>query len=321
MQTPDIINDGNFKVEESTRNEMKQAIPDCIKRLRPPNPERKPLTDSELAEAKLQIWNHRFCTMKFPRERRLRTDPDINGQTYGIISFMPSPTALPDKQGCYGVIKLRGNFSSVQDAEGYGKFLLRKHDSYADYDLVRVGQEFPLMIDNSAYTEENCEVNIKAIVDDISLSYIKKKKAEERAQREEVEDRHRKLVSKTSSQDEEESIDDLEYYTTLRAKKAHCQWVIDENRKKISEAREALVSAMKEIASLDEKHPEYQTQFKRQYEKGLESVGTKMDENPLLAYMKKDVEEYKDASKERIQDYINTFLEESKEEEEKRPLA
>ena len=315
------IADGNFKVEETTRNEVKQVIPDCVKRLHPPNPNRKKLTDSELAEAKFQIWNARFCSMKFPRERKFRVDPDINGQSYGIISFMPSPTALPDKQGCYGVIKLRGNFGTVAEAESYGKFLLRKHDSYADYDLVRVGQEFPLMIDNTAYTNENCEVNIKAIVDDISLSYIKKKKEEERAQREEVEERHRRLTSKHTEQDELESIDDLEFYTTLRAKKAHCQWVIDENRKKIAEAREALANSMKEIAALDEKHPEYQTQFKRQYEKGLESVGTKIDENPLLSYMKKDVEEYKDASKERIQDYINTFLEESKEEEEKRPLA
>jgi len=286
-----IVNDSsNFKVDEEKKNEVQARPPECILRLRPPNPERSNLSDKELAEAKFMIWNKRFCDLKFPRERKFRVDPPISGQSVGIISFMPAPGSLPDRQGCYGVVKLRGNFANAEDAERYGSMLMRKYDSYADYDLVRVGQEFPLMIDNSVYTEETREINIKAIVDDVSLSYIKKKKEEDRRQREEVEERHRKLVSKDTEEEKAESSNDLEFYTTLRTKRAHCLWVIDESNRKRQEAEEALLKINNEIADLDQQFPTYSKDFIAQYDRALQSVGTNAAENPLIGYMKKDIE-------------------------------
>lgn len=281
----------NFKVEEEhTNTTVGVKPPECILSLKAPNPERATLSDKELGEAKMLLWNNKFLDLKFPRERKFRVDPVIAGQTVGIVSFMPSKNAIPDKDGCFGVLKLRGNFSNQTDAERYGSMLMRKYDSYAEYDLVKVGQEFPLMVDNSIYAAETREINLKAIVDDISLSYIRKKKEEERRERQEVEERSRKLLSKNTSEDQEESLDDLEYYTTLRTKKAHCQHVVDEAQKKKQEAEEALVKICAEIEKLDKQHPTYKVDYIQQYNNAIRSVGAEAKENPLLKYMNADLE-------------------------------
>ena len=290
MATSNFTDTTSFKLEEDRVNtNLTSGPPACILAQIAPNPERTVLSDQELIEARVKLWNNRFLDLKFPRERKFRIDPSISGQSIGIISFSPSKNARPDSQGCFGVLKLRGNFSNQPDAERYGAMLMRKYDSYAEYDLVRVGQDFPLMIDNSIYTEETKEVNIKAVVDDISLSFIRKKKEEERQQREEVETRSRKLISKDTEEDRAESLNDLEFYTTMRTKKAHCQHIIDQSKDKLQEAKTALARIVEQIEELDGKFPEYKTQYISQYDNALKSIGTDASQNPLIKYMKEDV--------------------------------
>jgi len=288
----DIVNDSsNFKTDETKQNELATQIPDCIKRLRPGNPDREPLNKKQTAQFMMHAWNKRFCELSFPRTRKFRKDPEISGQTFGIISFMPAPYALPDHQGCFGTIKLRGNFATVGEAESYGEYLVRNHDNYADYDLIRVGLEVPLMIDNSMYTSETREVDIRAKTDEITKAYNSKRKQEERKQREEVEERHRKLVNKDTEEDEMEAANDLEFYTTLRTKKAHCLWTIDEAKKKMKEAEETAEKMTKQIAEMDLKFPTYHKDYIMQYEKGLKAVGTDVKQNPLINYMKAEIEQ------------------------------
>lgn len=279
-----------FRVETESTNDARRPPPDCILAIKPPNPDRQPLTDAELRNAKAGLWNSKFVELKFPRERKFRVDPPIPGQSIGIISFVPSQNAIPDKNGCYGVVKLRGNFGNQMDAERYGAMLMRKYDSFCEFDLVRVGQEFPLMSDNTVYTAETREINLKAIVDDISLSYIRKKKEEERREREEVEERARRLTSKETEEDKIEASTDLDYYTTLRTKKAHCQHVIEEAKKKIFEAEEAIAKVSSEIADLDVKFPSYKETYMAQYKKALESIGADAAQNPLIKYMAADAD-------------------------------
>jgi hypothetical protein len=278
----------NFKVIEEHKREASAPPPACILELPTPVPSREVLTDAQLAEAKKVLWNNKFIGLKFPRERKFRIDPAIPSQTIGIISFVPSNGALPDKNGCFGVIKLRGNFGSEKEAQAYGEFLMRNHDSYAEYDLVRVGQEFPVMIDNSIYTETTVEVNLKAQVDEISHTMIKKKQQEERKEREDVEERHRRLVNKNTEEDREENIDDIEYYTTLRTRKAGLLHGIAEKKQQIKEAEEALIKVSEEVVKFDSTHPEYRDEYIVRYKKALEQIGTKVEDNPLVKYMKED---------------------------------
>ena len=283
----------NFKVVEEHKRTASAPPPDCILELPTPVPAREPLTDIQLAEAKKVLWNNKFIGLKFPRERKFRIDPAIPSQTIGIVSFVPSTGALPDKNGCFGVVKLRGNFGSEKEAQQYGEFLMRNHDSFAEYDLVRVGQEFPLMIDNSIYTDTTVEVNLKAQVDEISHTMIRKKQQEERKEREDVEERHRRLISKTTEEDREENVDDIEYYTTLRTRKAGLLHGIAEKKQQIKDAEEALIKVSEEVIKFDSTHPEYRDEYIVRYKKALEQIGTKIEDNPLVKYMKEDDDQAK----------------------------
>ena len=50
---------------------------------------------------------------------------------------------------------------------------------------------------------------------------------------------------------------------------------------------------MKEIEELDAKFPTFKTDYITQYEKGLDAIGSRKNDNPLLKYMKADIEEKK----------------------------
>ena len=310
------IGDLSFKQDETVSHDNKHDVPDCIKRLRPADPDREVLDKKKAAKFKMHAWNKRFCELEFPRTRKLRKDPELAGQKYSIVSFMPAPDALPDHQGCFGSIKVRGNFDSVSEAEQYGEYLIRNYDNYTDYDLVRVGVEVPLMIDNTVYTKETREIDIRAKTDEISNSYRNKKKAEEKKQREEVEERHRKLVNPSTEEAEMEAVTDLEFYTTLRTKKAHCLWTIDEAKKKMIEAEETAVKMTKQIADLDAKFPTYHKDYITQYDKGLKAIGADAKTNPLLSYMKAEIESQPSPSSAdvKIEDIVDLN------EEEKKPL-
>ena len=121
------LNDtSNFKVDdEEIKNDInKKPPPSIMMRMLPPNPDRKNLNDKQLGEAKYKLWKDKFLDLKFPRERKLRVDPVLEGQSIGILSFIPAPEAVPDKDGCYGIFKLRGNFTNRTDAENYAKMLV-----------------------------------------------------------------------------------------------------------------------------------------------------------------------------------------------------
>ena len=130
------------------------------------------------------------------------------------------------------------------------------------------------------------------------------------------------MIRKDLSEEQEESTTDLEYYTTLRVKKANAMCVCDEARAKIKEAEAALAAAAEEIAKLDEKYPTYCKEYIAQYEKGLKNVGADLQQNPLIGYMKKDIENSSSTS-----NAIEVFNEEEKkisiieEQEEKVPIV
>jgi len=280
-----------FRIEEDHQNKCKTKPPQCILDLHA-NSDRVPLTNAQLADAKEHCLHTDYLKLTFPRTRKFRVDPTINGQIYTLVTFIPSPNAIPDDHGCYGVFKVRGNFTTQLEAEQYAQFLLRNHDTLSDYDVTYVGRDFPLMKDNTCYTKETTEVNLQATVDDITKAHMKTKRLEERKEKEEVEKRHHKMISKRSSdeKDDDDTSDPLEVYTKLRTKRAYAQLRIDECMKHHREATEALERVTKEIEEMDQEHPDFRSQFLSKYERGLDSVGADKAQNSYIKYMKDDVD-------------------------------
>jgi len=282
-----------FKVEDDNVNELKTPPPQCILDLKT-NPKRQELSNKQMKAAQEECIHTDFAKMKFVRDRKFRVDPAINGQNFCIISWIPSPGAKPDKDNCYGVMKVRGSFSTQHEAEQYAQFLLRKHDTLADYDITYVGRDFPLMVNNECFTKETTEVNIQATMDDLTKGWMKSKRMEEKRDRESVEERHNKLIGRKSSTDavdEEDLMDDLEKYTQLRTKIAYAKQRIDECTKHREEAEKAVAKFNVELEEADKLNPEFRTQFLAKYEEGLAKVGADKTKNTYIQYMKDDMDE------------------------------
>jgi len=271
--------------EESVPHDRAKKHPDVMTELRPIHPNREPLTNSQLQDAKQELHNKEFTKLTFPKNMKFACDPKVSGQVYGLLSFIPSKTAIPDKDGCFGIIKLRGNFSTENEADMWAEKLIRDYDSYFDIDTVRVGIPFPIFANNEIYTSKTREIDIRKTVTDIQKQGAIEKQQKEQKEIQEIQERQRKLLNKETDEEKDKSFTDLDYYIELRVKKANALCVIDEAEKKIQEAQAVVDKISKEIEEFDEKEPTYKDEYVEKYKQALGVVGANPEENPLIKYM------------------------------------
>lgn len=276
-----------FRDEEKVNRELSTVVPQCIQELPEEVPGRKDLSDTEWSAAKKELVKNDYVKLEFPKSMKLHKDPPIGGQLMGLVSFIPSKEAVPDKQGCFGVLKLRGNFESEKKCDVMSEYLIRNHDSYAEISYVWVGQPFPLMANNDAYCMSTREIDIRRKVDETIRADIKQKREQEKKDMEEIKLRQEALY-RDIEEEKNRSFDDIEFYTQLRTKKATLQYQLDQmdNRKK--EIIELIAKSDREIKSLDAKYPEYSKDFMDRYLNALKESGVKPEDNPLIRFMKSD---------------------------------
>lgn len=247
-------------------------------------PGRRDLTDEQWNAAEKDLIQKEFVKLEYPRTMKLQVDPPLAGQYYGLVSFIPAKDAVPDKDGLYGVLKLRGNFANMKEADAWSENLIRNHDSYATIDFCYVGKSVPLMKDNTLYTSSTREIDIRRKVDETTREDVKKKREAEKQEMLEVQERHRNLMSSVD-EEKEKVYEDLDLYTQLRTKRAHLKMTQDECAKKMKETSKLISQCNTEITDLDEKHPEYKDEFMDRYKAALDTVGADISTNPLVKYM------------------------------------
>ena len=162
--------------EEFQTNYTVKTEPDCMKNRPVLEPSASLLQGDELKEAKQELVQKAFVQYKFPKIQRFRVDPPINQQNYySLHSFTPAPGATPDADGCFGVVKFRGAFGNLQEADAWAEHLIRNVDSLHEIHIGYVGKEFPLTLD-PLYFNETHEVNMKKKMDSVSKSHIQASK-------------------------------------------------------------------------------------------------------------------------------------------------
>jgi len=117
------------------------------------------LTDEQTENAMKELFNPSFANLEFPKVMRQRVDPPLAQQNFCVFTFTPSVGAQPDKDGCFGALRIRGTFPTVQDAEEWSENLVRNHDSFHENMVGFVGRDFPLTAD-SKYCTKTKEVDI-----------------------------------------------------------------------------------------------------------------------------------------------------------------
>lgn len=281
MSTDVPFTDGVVKEDLGT------DVPQCIKDLPVVDPTAPPLTKAELKEARKDLIVDKFVRSRYLRAIRTRVDSPVSGQVYSVICFTPSNGASPDKDGCFGVLKVRGNYPTPQEADERAEHLVVS-DSINVNLISWVGREFPLCVDTGKYVTETKDVDIKSKLDTVAKESFKRNKEKEQKEIEEVKDRQKKLVEE-SEYNPREDVTTLEHYTQNRQKYGDLKSRLVHAETKAAEYRELLEPCIAKIKELETKNPTYYSSFLERYTNALKEVGVderKLAEIPLMKYIR-----------------------------------
>ncbi len=273
-------NSEHLSTNRSTRT------PKCMVEI-PVDPSREDLNDEEVKSIKKDLIKIDFIMTKYARERKFRVDTPVVGQNFGIISFKPSREAKPDKRGCFGVIKLRGNYASTAEADKRSDQLISEDDNL-DIDMPYIGREFPLMLNNEVYTHSIRDVDTSKTITDSTSSLMKEKEEKDAKEKKKMVDQQRKLFDNTNEEEKETTRTEYDLYVQMRTKKASNLHVIDKCKVNIVKCKDNISNAEKEIKEMDEKYPSYHNEYIRNYIKEIKQVGIDPKQMEIIRYMMDD---------------------------------
>jgi hypothetical protein len=215
----------------------------------------------------------------YPSSERTFADPTIAGQKLCLVSFVPSVDAVPDKDGVYGMIKVRGSYDTEEEADDRAELLIRTVDSYHKIFTAFVGKPFPATT-SSKWSADTNEIDIKKKVTEVISKDIKRQRMEEKKEIDDIKEREKKLM-----EDVEKDFDPYERYIELRVKKAQLVWTYLETQKKMDEMKESIIKTREEIAELDEEEPSFFSTYREKYMSARRDAGLKDDDASFLSYL------------------------------------
>lgn len=225
-----------------------------------PNQGHPPLSEEDVINAMKVLDNNKYVR-KFLRVERRYADPIEPMQRIGLISFVPAKGATPNADGFYGFAKIRGNYPTDAEASERAEFIIRNVDSYHQIYHAYVGRPFPLTT-KSDFAENTSEIDLRKSMTESVSSSIKSKKKTESQQIKEIEQREKELLSESKNDGDE---DPVEFYTTLRVKKAQVTWTYLETQKKMDEMKQTIIKTRAQIAELDNESDDYGKQYFKKY--------------------------------------------------------
>lgn len=244
-----------------------------------------PLTAEEAREAVSDLTVN--LTRNYPKIDRHYADPVYRDQLYCLVSFVPAKGAKPDDDGLYGMMKVRGVFPTVEEADQRSQYLIRNCDSYHKILMPYVGRPFPVT-DSSRYSAEISEVDLRKKITETISTNVKEKRDEEMRTMRDLKEREEKLLAESK----EEKQDPMEYYTTLQVKRAQLSWSYHETQKKLEEMKNIILKTREELQMMDEEHPEFHKQYYDKYMKARREAGIPDDksEDNFMKFLVTDVD-------------------------------
>jgi hypothetical protein len=235
-----------------------------------------------MAEQNVNVFTRRFSKVE-----KFYADPVIHGQVYSLVSFVPSRGATPDKDGVFGMLKVRGTFATEDEAMLRAEYLVRNVDSYHSIYHTYVGRPFPLAATNK-YISDTVEIDIKKKVTEETSAQIRQKRDAERQTIKEIEEKEKELLSDVAKKPEE--IDPVDTYTELRVKKAQLSWTYLETLKKMNEMKANIIKARQELVQMDADHPECREEYMTRYKEARKKSGLPETDESFMKYLGDDLE-------------------------------
>lgn len=223
-------------------------------------PAAKPLEAAELRDA-VHLVKPLWKTVA-----RVKCDPVIREQEYGLISFTPARGVQPNQFGIYGVAKLRGNYKSSEEAANAAESIVREIDSCNEIYTVKVGQSFPLSKDVK-FVSEFSSIDLSKEVTTEEKLRVQSEQKKEKREKKKILDRERKLLEehKQILEDSYEE-DPLDVYIRARVKMAQLKYTLEITQKKIQEEiKPALQKSIEDLSELDVKYPGIKDEYMKHY--------------------------------------------------------
>jgi hypothetical protein len=240
-----------------------------------------------LTREETNIEKKRLLSKKIPQVDRKYIDPPIQGQNFCLFSFVPSKNARPDSHKIFGMIKCRGVFDTIENAEDHAENLMRNVDNLHVIHIAKVGSPFPFISDDTNFAEETVKVDLQQRIDKEMRREMKKKKQEELKEKREIMERQQKLLSE---QKEDAPPDPFDEYTTLQVKRAQLIWTWKEIEAKREDVEKALLKTRNEIREMDDESKEYSETYMEKYNLAREMAGIPEDTGEgFVSFMMRDV--------------------------------
>jgi hypothetical protein len=205
-----------------------------------------PLTDEETAAAVAANYQQ----LPFPRFERSYADPPLVNQQYALASFVPAPGASPDDDGVYGVMKIRGTFATLAEADERSEYLIRNVDSNNAILTTYVGRPFPIIArDGEKFGAKLNEIQLDEKLKDVVKTNDEKAKQQEEKTIKEIKSREKKLKEDVKVPDSDKPAD--ERYTTAKVKLGQLVFMAYEYRRKLDEVKELVKKAQAEVKAIE----------------------------------------------------------------------
>lgn len=222
-----------------------------------------PLNDQDTEIAVAQLCDN-TSLQTFPRVERRYADPVIPNQNYALVSFVPSTEAKPDADGCYGCMKIRGVFASIEEADERAEYIVKNVDSYQSILTTFVGRPFPLIAsDGEKYGAKLRKIDVDKKTEQVIAQDVKQKREQEHKEMADIKKREENLKKDVKRTVEEIPTDEV--YTTLRVKRSQLIHTYVDNTKKMIELKQLIRDTDEEIKKLDEQDPKYKENYLQQY--------------------------------------------------------
>lgn len=243
-----------------------------------------PLSQEEMTSA-MEVLNR---DIRFSQVDRYYADPMLPGQKIALVSFVPSKGAKPDRDNIYGMMKVRGVFSTEEEANERAEFLIRNIDSYHEVYHAYVGKPFPVTT-AEGYSSEIKSIDIRKKTTELISEDILSKKRQEKNEMIDIQEREKKLLEESKRAQQDEPEDPFDTYITTQVKRAQLAWTYHETLKKMNQMKESYKSAADEIRELDEAHPDFIDRYKERYMQARKESGIAEDHDSFIKYLGLDL--------------------------------
>lgn len=236
----------------------------------------RPLNDEEFINARNDLVNTDHLSI-YPKNEKAFADPEIDGQNFALFSFFPSLGATPDKDGIYGMIKVRGTYRDIDSCNKRSEFLIKNIDSVHSIYYAHVGKPFPITT-SSKFSKDIDKVKIQEKMIEEKMS----KEDKEKKEIEEIKRRENELIEQNTKPKEVEPIDQ---YITCKVKKAQLTWTYINTINKLKDIKRNILNTRDEIDHFDTINPTLKDEYLDKYNKSLESVSITQEKDSFIKYL------------------------------------